>query len=38
MLGDINVLLRDPCNEREEELATLLVDREMVGMTAQFLT
>ena len=35
-MGNLNVRLRYPCDERDEDLATTLADRGMVGMADHF--
>ena len=37
LIGELNAQMRDPCDKREEDLATALVDRGLVNMTEKFM-
>ena len=37
LMGDMNTRLGDPCDEREEDLSTVLVDMGMVNMMDHFM-
>ena len=38
LMGELNVRLYNPCDEREEDLATALADQGLVNMTDHFLS